>query len=107
DGSPSERDACAEKRLAAAGLGDEAHVLTVGLGGGAETESRCPLANLGLGEPPDREEGASQLTLRQHVHHVALVLGLIGATVHEATIADRFDASMMTSGNRVEPQQVG
>jgi hypothetical protein len=68
-----------EERRAPTRVGDEAHVLAVGLGGGAQAQRGGAFAHLGLGEVPDGEQRAGQFALRQHVHHVALVLRGVGA----------------------------
>jgi hypothetical protein len=60
---PSERDAIAQELLAAAGVGDEADVLAVGLGGGAQAGGLGAATHLGLREVPDGEQGAGQLAL--------------------------------------------
>ena len=96
-----------EERLAPAGLGDEAHVLAVGLRRGAQPERRRPVAHLGLGEMPDREQRAPQLALREHVHDVALVLRRVGAAMHEVAVADGLDAGVVAGGDRIESEQVG
>ena len=101
------RDAGTEKGLATAGLGDEADVLAVRLLRRSQAQCNGPVANLCLGEVPDRKHGSSQLALRQHVHHVALILRRIRAAVNEGPIADDLDARVMARGDGVESQQVG
>ncbi|MEY2415803.1 MAG: hypothetical protein QOH53_1137, partial [Ilumatobacteraceae bacterium] len=59
DGPFSERDSLAEERLAAAGLGDEAHVLAVGLLCRSETERGCPVADLRLRQMPNGKHGTA------------------------------------------------
>ena len=93
-----------EEGLATAGLGDEAHVLAVGLRRGSQAERGRPIANLGLGEVPDRKHGSPQFALRQHVHDVALILGGVSTAVHEEAIADGLDAGVVTRGDGIESQ---
>ena len=64
-----------EERGAAAGGGDEAHVLAVGLVGGGQPQASRVGAHLVLRQVADREEGAREGRLVEHVHDVGLVLG--------------------------------
>ena len=67
-----------EKCFAAASFTDEAHVLAVGFGCGAQTQFTGSLSHLGLGEMSDRKQGVGQFFLVQHVHDITLILGRIG-----------------------------
>ena len=79
-----------------------------GFVGRAQTERRCPVADLRLGEVADREQRAAQFALRQHVHDVALVLGRHrrrDATKQRSPT--RLDAGVVAGGDGVEAEQVG
>ena len=52
-----------------------------GLVGGAQVDRGGERAELGLLHPTDREHRAGELRLVEHVHHVALVLRLVGAAL--------------------------
>ncbi len=67
----------------------------------------CSIANLCLGEVPDRKHGSPQFALREHVHHVALILGGISTAMHEASIADDVDTCVVTRRDGIESQQIG
>jgi hypothetical protein len=96
-----------EKGLSAAGLGDEADVLAVRLGGGAQAEL--------LGTPPHfafvhvthGKQDPAQLILGQHVQHVGLVLGRIEAPAQLIAAAFGDDPGVVTGGDCVETQLVG
>ena len=57
----------------------EAQLLRVGLAGHGQPEPLGEQARLGLGQPAHREERAGELRLPEHVQHVALILGRVGA----------------------------
>ena len=107
DSCSTERDPRPEEGFATAGVGDEAHVLTVGLGSGAQTQRCSPRTHLRLGEVPNGKDRAAQFALRQHVHDVALVLRRIGAAMNIQPITDRLDPGMVTRGNRIEAEEIG
>ncbi len=103
-----EGDAIPQEVAATARRRDEAHVLAVGLRGGAKAERVCALADLVLRQPTDRQHDALQGALVEHVQHVRLVLAAVGAaeqadssghvTIHPGVVA---------GGDAVEPEEVG
>ena len=58
---------------------DEADVLAVGLGRRAQAEGRGPVPHLGLGQVPTGSRTWASCGLAEHVEHVGLVLGAVGA----------------------------
>ena len=67
------------EKLDAAALLHEADVHALGLVRGAEPEVGRVRSHIGLGELADREHRTGQLSLTEHVEHVRLVFGAIGA----------------------------
>ena len=95
-----------EKCFAAASFADEAHVLTVGFGRGAQTQLAGSLSHLGLGQMSDRKQGVGQFFLVQHVHDITLIFGHVSPTNHPPhTRWLTLDSSMVASGDCVEAQQ--
>ena len=87
--------------------GDEAHVLAVGLGGGAEPQLERQRPDLVLGHVAEREQRARQRRAGHGVQHVALVLGTVRST-GDPVPAVAFDtAGVMAGRDEVEPQRVG
>src|SRR5581483_8973779 len=97
-----------EELAASAGRGDEAHVLAVRLVRRAQAQARGVGAYLGLRELTNREEDARELGLPEHVQHVGLVLGLVGATaqVPPAGVIT-VDARVVSGGDSVEAELAG
>ena len=104
----TELDAVAEERLAPATRGDEAHVLTVGLGRRAKAALGSELANARLVDVADREQRPRQRRLVEHVHDVALILRSVGAALQrEAAIRRAPDAGVVSGGDGVEAELLG
>ena len=90
------------------GRGDEAHVLAVGLVGGAQTEVCGHDPHPILGHVTHRQLGHGQGFGVEHVQHIRLVLGCVGApgnAAHPVGVGDH--PGVVASGNRVEPQGPG
>jgi len=62
--------------------------------------------HLGLGESADRQHGARQRVLIEHVDHVALILGGIGPAQETPRTVDLLDAGVMSGGHGVEAENV-
>ena len=107
DTSGPELDAIAEERLAPTGRRDEAHVLAVGFGGRAEFHLGCEPPNLVLVDVADGEQRACQVGLIEHVHHIALILGLVGATLQRvAARRVTADPGVMAGRHGVEAELI-
>ncbi len=106
----AQRDATAqERRSPSAAVGDEAHVLAVGLVRGAQTELGGPSPHLLLGHPADGQEHPLEVAALEHVDHVALVLAGV-APPHDPPLAigpDPLDAGVVAGGDGVEPEHLG
>ena len=87
---------------------DEAHVLAVRLGRGAQPEPRGLGAHLRLGHPPHREQGAGQLVLAEHGQHVGLVLGRVGPPDETpGAVGVPGAPGVVAGGHGVEPEPRG
>ena len=89
--------------------GDEADVLAVGLGRGAQAEprprSRAPRP---WSMSPIGNSIRASSAWRQHVQHVGLVLGRVDAPGDAAGAVDRVDdAGVVPGGHRVEAERIG
>ena len=94
-----------EERLAPVGPGDEAHVLAVGLVGGPQAQLGGPATHLGLVQVADRKSGAGQVGGGEHVQHIGLVLGRIGATTEAGAVGGGHDPGMVAGGDGIEAQR--
>ncbi len=65
------------------------------------------LAHLGLGELPQREDGARQARLRHAPERVGLVLGLVHALGNDKTAVFLAHLRVVARGYKVAPQLVG
>ena len=101
------RDAVAQERRAATRARDEAHVLAVGLGSGAQAEARGVGAHIRLGHLPNGKQRAGQLVLVDHVHDVALILRAVEPPLELVARGGRGHACMVSRGHGVEAEQVG
>ena len=106
DACGTERNSVTEERFTTSRLADEAHILTVGLGGGTQAEFAGSLAHLRLREMTYGKQRVGKLTLIQHVHHIALVLGGI-RPAHDSPHTGwlSLDARMVARGNGIEAEQ--
>ena len=94
------------EKLDAAALLHEADVHALGLVRGAEPEPGRVGSHIGLGELADREHRTRELSLTEHVEHVRLVLGAIGATGELVLPPVLENARVMTSGQQIEAERV-
>ena len=100
-----ERQPIAEERAAPTGGRDEAHVLAVGLGCGTQPAGAGLSAHLILGGIAEGKQQPRQLGLREHVQHVALILGGIGTAPDRSRPVDvRHDASVMTGSDELDTE---
>ena len=82
--------------------------MAVGLGGRSQVDRRSERSQIGLLHATDREHGAGELRLVEHVHHVALILGRIRTALERVvTIGAAADVGMVAGGDGVEAEQVG
>ena len=100
-----ERNALAEKRLTAARLADEAHVLAVGLRGSAQSEFDGALTNLGLRQMSDGKERVGKLRFIDHVDDVTLILGIVRTAMNaQLSCVVRRESCVMSRGDGVESE---
>ena len=79
DATGPKRNAVAEEGGATAEQRQEARVLAVGLGRGAQSGRGSLGAHLGFGHLSDGQQCRGQRVLVQHVQHVGLILGRVAA----------------------------
>ena len=86
----------------------EAHLLGIRLGGHRQPEPSGVVTGDRLRLVPQRKDGPRQLLLPQHVQHVGLVLGPVGAPQEvPATRRIQLGSHVVPGGNEVHPQLVG
>jgi hypothetical protein len=88
-------------------VGDEAHVLALGLVGGAQVEVGRDAPHLGLGHRPERQEQPVEQLRAEHVEDVGLVLGGIRPPPETGAGGGGDDPGVMAGGHRGEPQGIG
>ena len=102
-----ERQPVAQEPAAALVRADEADILAVRLGRGAEAQSGRFAPHLLLGEVADRKGAAGQLVLAQHGEHVRLVLQRVGPPTELEPAGCGRPAGVVTGGHGVEPEGHG
>ncbi len=103
-----QREAGTEESLAPLVRADEADILAVGLGCGAQTQPVGLEPYLVLGHLAHREQRAGQLVLAQHGHHVGLVLQPVGSPAQpESSFGRGHTAGVMPGGHGVETEGPG
>jgi hypothetical protein len=99
--SPVSFGALAAEEVLVAISTDEANVLTIGFGGGAETELCCDRPGLVLGELSDRQPDPGQFSLGEHREDVGLILAPVSATVKLEATSDGNDPGVVTRHEEV------
>ena len=104
----AQRHAGREERGAATRRGDEADVLAVGLGRGAQAQGPGVAPHLGLGQLAHRQQAAGQLLTAQDRQDIGLVLGPVPAPHQSAPAPGRGDhAGVVARRHRVEAELAG
>lgn len=88
-------------------VGNEADILTLGLGRRAEIEVGGDRSDVGLCHCPHRQEQTPQNQLVDHMKYVGLVLGAIDPTRKSRAARRVEDTGVMPSGDPIETQRVG
>ena len=84
----------------------EAQLLRIGLARDRQPEALGGRARVGLRHPADREERPRQLALAEHVQHVRLVLGAVGAAQQPETAVAPIRPHVVPGRHGVDPELV-